>query len=254
MRSCSKPIAADHRRIFTEQGGPILTSRAFAMVSGAMYDANNSVQRIGPLRPPGTRQTSSRRRYGCCSAAHDTLIALYPSQQFAFRQCVESNHEPDRSPLGIRQGRAVGTEVAAMVLAARATDGVDFINDASHSPVDAPGFHQVDPLHPSQGYYAGPVQPRSTHSSSGRSINLPLHDSTMGLRPVAWPFCKAMFYEEAFQEVKRLGGDGVTSPNRSTPNKHDRTILGLRWSPGHRDSASPLQPNRPNDRQTTTQS
>src|SRR5262245_54166704 len=37
--------ANDHSLSSPEQGGPILTARAFAIVSAAMYDAYNSVER-----------------------------------------------------------------------------------------------------------------------------------------------------------------------------------------------------------------
>src|SRR5262245_65786455 len=39
--------AVDHSGSAPEEGGPTLTARAFAIISAAMYDAYNSINRIG---------------------------------------------------------------------------------------------------------------------------------------------------------------------------------------------------------------
>jgi len=85
----------DHGRAAPEQGGPDMTARAFAIVSVAMYDAFNSTENIGEKYltkvPFGTFGDSSA---AFAQAAHDTLIALYPSQSAAFDAALEKTLQP----------------------------------------------------------------------------------------------------------------------------------------------------------------
>src|SRR5919198_861646 len=68
-----------------------------------------------------------------------------PSRRAGFRPKIE--------PLEDR-GRAVGQFVAAQILQARAHDNADSIQDPPYVPNGLPGFHNVDPTHPGQGFYA----------------------------------------------------------------------------------------------------
>src|SRR5262245_25856469 len=77
--------AADHARTSPEQGGPVLTGRAFAIVSTAMYDAYNSIEKIGEaylVKAP--RSLGADSDAAVAQAARDTLVALYPNQKAKF--------------------------------------------------------------------------------------------------------------------------------------------------------------------------
>src|SRR5262249_26193289 len=77
--------AVDHSLSAPEEGGPTLTGRAFAIVSVAMYDAYNSIHRIGDAyltMAPKSDDASSEA--AVAQAARDTLVALYPSHRPAF--------------------------------------------------------------------------------------------------------------------------------------------------------------------------
>src|SRR3989475_10949273 len=79
------PVAPGENRVFGEQLGPGRTSRAFAIVHIAIFDAVNAIaggyqSYTGlPPAPPGTSMDAA-----IAQAAHDTLVALFPSQTASF--------------------------------------------------------------------------------------------------------------------------------------------------------------------------
>src|SRR2546422_9135479 len=79
------PVAAGGDRRFGEQLGPGRSSRALAIVHIAMFDAVNAIfgkyeSYTGIRGVPGAIAT----RAAVSQAAHDTLVALYPSQAAGF--------------------------------------------------------------------------------------------------------------------------------------------------------------------------
>ena len=67
-----------------------MTARAFAIVSAAMYDAYNSIERMGApflVRVQLAGETDSDA--AVAQAAHDTLVALFPSQQARFDAALD---------------------------------------------------------------------------------------------------------------------------------------------------------------------
>src|SRR5881398_100517 len=79
------PVAQGEHRTFGEQLGPGRASRAMAIVHIAIFDAINAVlgqyrsyTGIQPVKPPVSLDAA------VAQAAHDTLVALYPSQASAF--------------------------------------------------------------------------------------------------------------------------------------------------------------------------
>jgi hypothetical protein len=79
------PVAPSENRVFGEQFGPGRSSRAMAIVHIAIFDAVNAI--VGGY----TSYTGVQATHGPISmdaviaqVAHDTLIALYPSQAASF--------------------------------------------------------------------------------------------------------------------------------------------------------------------------
>ncbi|PYL96400.1 MAG: chloroperoxidase [Verrucomicrobia bacterium] len=79
------PVAPGELRTFGEQLGPTRASRAMAIVHIAIFDSVNAVlggyqsySGIQPVKPPVSLDAA------VAQAAHDTLVALYPSQAPAF--------------------------------------------------------------------------------------------------------------------------------------------------------------------------
>ncbi len=219
--------AADHSGT-AEQGGPVLTARAFAMVSVSMYDAYNSIERIGaPFLIRAKLSGKSDSDAAVAQAAHDTLSSLFPSQRPRFDAALTQTLA--RIPNGAAEdrGRAVGAKVAAFVLLDRADDGVAHLMqfDSQYHPKHLPGFHAADPLHPNQGYYA----PGSSHILPFAVNDLAdfqarrLDDGTPEGRIA---FMQSAEYKAAYDEVVSLGSDGVSAPTLRTP---EQTQIGLFW-------------------------
>ncbi len=116
---------AQNAIIATAGQGPTVASLHFAMVQGAVYDAVNAIE--GGYQPylgaPATADPGDSSPAAAATAAHDVLIALFPSQ------AATLNQQYTDSLLGIADGPAktggieVGAAAAAAMLAARTNDG-----------------------------------------------------------------------------------------------------------------------------------
>ncbi len=220
--------AADHSGS-AEQGGPILTARAFAIVSVAMYDAYNSIERIGaPFLVRAKVNGKSDSDAAVAQAAHDTLAALYPSQRLRFEAALSQTLA--RIPNGLMEdrGRAVGAKVASLILLDRADDGVaDLMQyDAQYHPKGLPGFHGADPLHPNQGYYApGAAHVATFAVDDVDQFQAPRLDDGTPAGRIA--FMQSEEYKAAYDEVFSLGSDGISAPTNRTL---EQTQIGIFWA------------------------
>lgn len=214
-------VAVGEDRVFGEQLGPGRSSRAMAIAHIAIFDAMNAI--AGGYRsytglasaPRGTSMEAA-----IAQAAHDTLVALFPSQ--ASR--LDAELVADLG--GIADGRAktngidLGGRAAAAILALRADDGsqhaeprvgVDFITG------DDPGKWRQDPISLiplALGAYWGGVRPFVL--TSGDQFRAP--------EP---PALESEAYAAAYNEVKAIGGDGVVTP---TVRTEDQTEIGTYWA------------------------
>lgn len=219
--------AADHSGT-PEQGGPILTSRAFAIVSAAMYDAYNSIEKVGsPFLVRIKSSGNANSDAAVAQAAHDTLSSLYPSQKPRFDAALTQTLA--RIPNGNAEdrGRSIGLRVAQEILSNRSNDGVVqmMVYNPLYQPKNLPGFHNVDPLHPNQGFYAAgaflvrPFIVQNVEQFQARRLD----DGTAAGRIA---FMQSAEYKAAFEEVKSLGGNGTTTPTQRTA---EQTNIGLFW-------------------------
>jgi hypothetical protein len=215
------PVSPGEKRVFGEQFGPARTSRAFAIVHIAIFEAVNAIdggyQSYTHL-PPATDPASMDA--AIAQAAHDTLTALFPSQKRSLDKLLAENlrHQPDGSAK--EEGIELGRRAAASVLALRAEDGseypepivgVDFITS------DQPGKWRQDPISDinlALGAYWGEVEHFIIPSDNRFRIEPP-------------PLLTSDEYIAAFKEVKRLGGDGIVTPTERT---EEQTIAGKFWS------------------------
>lgn len=206
--------AVDHGLRRPDQGGPVRTARAFAIVQLAVYDALNAIERRGtPYAFPRSAPFASAP-HAVAAAAYHTLRALYPAQQERlepyFHEFVSRYSVPGKG-----EGLALGTEVAAHLIGLRAFDGSQ--NSGSYSPPGGPGYHDVDPINPGQGFGDpawGLVTPFAVPNiASFRS-------------PPPPPLGSAA-YAQAYQEVALLGGDGTATFTQRTP---EQTLVGLYWA------------------------
>ncbi len=230
------PVTPSENRFFGEQIGPGRTSRAMAIVHIAIFDAVNAIaggyqSYTGlPPAPAGTSMDAA-----IAEAAHDTLVALYPSQTASFDERLVEDLSQIQDGDAKANGIDLGCRAAAAILALRADDGslhaepcveprvgVDFIT--SDEPCvdvfitsDEPGKWRQDPIRRiplALGAHWGEVMPFVLKSADQFRVPPP-------------PSLDSPEYAAAFDEVKRLGGDGVVTPTERT---EDQTITGIYWS------------------------
>ncbi len=214
------PAAAGENRVFGEQFGPCRSSRALAIVHIAVFDAKNAVaggyrSYTGIPSAPGASMNAA-----IAEAARDTLTALYPSQAASFH--ARLSEDLDLVPDGTEKtaGIDVGRTAAAAILSLREGDGSEYaephIGD-DWGTSDAPGHWQEDPVSQNtvaMGAHWGKLRPFAL--ASGDQYRVP-----------APPALDSAGYAAAFDEVKRLGGDGMTTPTERTA---DQTLAGLFWA------------------------
>src|SRR3989454_609235 len=118
------PVAPGENRVFGEQFGPGRASRAMAIVHIAIFDAVNAIaggyRSYGglPLAPRGTSMKAA-----VAQAAHDTLVALFPSQTGSFDARLEEDLGSIQDAVARGKGIDLGHRAAAAILALRAGDG-----------------------------------------------------------------------------------------------------------------------------------
>jgi hypothetical protein len=198
------------------QFGPTRTSRAFAIVQGAVFDAVNS---IAPQFSPYLIQVAARPDASLdaaiAEAAYTTLVSLYPYQKPSFDSSLAAalQNIPLQSEI---DGIAVGLTVANAILAARSNDGSQI--DAAGQPVhytygQLPGQWRADPLHPK----ATPLTP-----DWGKVTPFVVQSATQFGAPPP-PAITSLAYALAYEQVKALG-----SVN-STVRTDNETNIGFFW-------------------------
>ncbi len=210
-------VADDHSGTFgtAEQGGPTRTSRALAIVHAAMYDAANSISQeyqpyLAMFPTPGGSLDAA-----VAQAAHDTLRELYPNQRDEFADKLQDYLQAIPNAAARAKGRVTGKLVAKLILLERRRDGSQ--DAMPYTPGTDPGDHNVDPLHPAQGFLTpgwGSVTPFVLRRA--RQFRAP-----------PFPALDSEEYAEAFNEVKELGGDGIDTPTLRTA---EQTEIALFWA------------------------
>ncbi len=215
------PPQPGEARAFREQFGPGREAKALAIVQIAVFDAVNAA--TGNRYRSYTGLGAARRPIGLdvaiAQAAHDTLVALWPAQAAGFDARLAEDlaefGEGDRKARGI----ALGMQAAAAILARRADDGsahAEPIVGVDYFPGTGPGEWRTDPISLiplALGAKWGEVRPFVLRSADQFRIAPP-------------PALTSARYTRAFDEVKRLGGDGVTTPTQRT---EQQTIAGIYW-------------------------
>jgi hypothetical protein len=215
------PVPLGDPRIFGEQLGPARAARAIAIVHVAIFEAINSIKG-GYQSYAGVPRANPRASVDAAiaQAAHDTLNALFPSQSAACTVVLVEDLARIKDGKQKDAGIAIGQQAAAATLALRVGDnslhaeprvGIEFITS------DDPGKWRQDPISLiplALGAYWGQVTPFVMQSASQFRTPPP-------------PAMESAEYAAAFDEVKRLGGDGLTTPTERTA---EQTEIGLYWA------------------------
>ncbi len=215
------PVAVGETRVFGEQLGPCRAARAMAIVHIAMFDTVNSVMRkyesFTDVRAPSGPLSI---RAAICQAAHDTLVWLFPSQTGAFD--AKLSEDLDEIPNGAmkRQGIKLGKRAASAIITARSADGAEHPESkvgVDYFTSDLAGHWRQDPvsLIPlALGAHWGECKPFVMTSADQFRVPPP-------------PPMSSPEYAAAYNEAKRLGGDGIVTPTERTP---EQTQIGIFWA------------------------
>lgn len=200
--------------------GPCGSSRAYAIVHLAMYDAYFGINKgVFPTYLDGLPQPAAGAHTDAAiaAAAHTTLAALYPAQIPFFDSKVA---EAGLNGPGVVDGRAYGRAVAQALLAARAGD--PGLGDVGHFSSNAPGHHRADPDNSPQGFHA---------PFYGAAANCFASRQRFGL--LGFPALDDAEYLAALREVR---GKGIapelmgTLPDDIDARTADETAIGLFWA------------------------
>jgi hypothetical protein len=216
------PVPAGDPRVFGEQIGPGRSARAMAIVQIAVFDALIAVN--GGYRsytglPHVSGQVSTKA--AVAYAAHDTLVTLFPSQKASFDDELQDSVRRLRdSSVAIFNGVRLGKRAADTILDRRSADGsqhAEPVLGTDWTTSDQPGHWRQDPISLSTvalGAHWGEVRPFVMQSSSQFRAPPP-------------PAMNSEEYTEAFNEVKRLGGDGIHTPTERT---EEQSFIGVFWA------------------------
>jgi hypothetical protein len=215
---------------------PLHESRMYAMAHIAIHDALNAIDRRSrPYAFDARVDRPTSADAAVAAAAHDVLVSTIGQLPFP-TECVSAgidSVEADYTaalaaiPAGTakERGIALGRASAAAILARRLVDGSDTpLVDPAYPQGTAPGEYRFTPGNTfafAPGW--GTVTPFVLRSGSQFRAEPPFDVTSRK-------------YTADFKEVKRLGGDGITTPHVRTP---EQTQIGLFWL-----ESSPLAWNR----------
>jgi len=196
-----------------EQPATIHTTRSFAIMHAAIYDAVNAID--GTHKPYLVGFSASpvaSQEAAASSAAHEVLVKLYPK----FQATVDAQLQQTLAQLpnrGKAEGVRIGKAIADRILAIRANDG------SSNPPApyvfgDAPGDYQSTPPN-------FPPQPQFTSWSRVTPFALEAADQ---FRPGGPPKLTSDRYTDAFDLVKTFGIAGGTAASA------DEALTGKFWN------------------------
>jgi membrane-associated phospholipid phosphatase len=192
----------------------IHSTRSFAILHASIFDAVNNID--GTYSPYLVRLSDVSRLASqpaaADQAAHDVLVALYPT----FQTTLDAELEQDLAQIPEGHDKAagvtVGQKVAAEILAFRSTDGAN-VTLPPYVPGNQPGNYQFTPPN---GAPADFIQwPQVTPFALARADEF---------RPGPPPQLTSEEYTRTFDEVKSLGF--ITSKTR-TP---EQTVIGTFWN------------------------
>jgi PAP2 superfamily len=197
------------------QPATIHPTRSFAIMHAAIYDAVNSIDgthRSYLVRVQGVAPGASEEA-AVASAAHEVLVALYPSlQQIVDADFQQSLQQIPDGP-SKNEGINIGQLVADQIIAIRSNDGSN-LKPPAFVFGKLPGDYQSTPPNL-------PPQPQFTGWAKVTPFALQLASQ---FRPGPPPDLTSSTYADALNEVQSLG------IRRSTTATIDQQITGRFWN------------------------
>lgn len=216
---------------------PLHESRLYAMTHVAIHDALNAIDsRSEPYAFDGRARKGASADAATAAAARDVLVSLLPQIPFppeytaAGVASVEADYAVALSAIPDSRAKTRGIEVgqaaAAAILALRAGDGSD-------TPLQV---EVLDPEGTEPGQYRFTPGFDFAFAPGWADVTPFVLDDSSQFRPGPPYRVTGRSYAADLNEVKRLGGDGVTPPSARTD---EETEIARFWV-----ESSPLQWNR----------
>src|SRR6267154_4211139 len=198
------------------QPGTIHSTRNFAILHAAMYDAVNNIEpQFSPyLVHLSDVPRSASKTAAADQAAHDVLVSLYP----AFQTTLDTELQQDLGQLADSdnerkaQGIVVGQAVASQLLAARAADGAN-VTPPTYVAGTQPGDYQLTPPNLAPADFT--QWPKVTPFALAQADEF---------RPGPPPALTSGTYTKVFNEIKDLGFVD------STTRMAEQTQIGKFWN------------------------
>src|SRR5688500_2915574 len=206
-------VAIDVLRADTTLPGPGWSSRALAIMHGAVFDAVNGIARthksieFNASAPSGANMDAA-----IASAAHGVLTRLYPAQRNMLDGELQQSLAQVPNGAGEAKGVDFGRRAADKWLHARRRDHAG--EEIPYAVNPAPGHWQPDPMNAGQTAW-GP--------GWGKVDTFALRSGDQFLPPPV-PALTSPEYADAFNEVKSLGA--VNSTTRTA----EQTEIGIFWA------------------------
>ena len=221
-------------------GNGLAEARMYAMVHAAVHDAVNAIDRRSrPYAFDAMVSSPASPDAAVAAAAHDVLVSVIatlpesPECRAAGIANADSAYAAALAAIAEgaakANGIAVGQAAAAAIVVRRIGDGSDAPwTDPNYPQGTEPGEWRFTPDFPV-------VPPFAFATHWGEVTPFVLRDGAQ-FRPQAPYHLTSRHYAADYNEIRRLGGDDITTPSARTP---DQTEIGLFWI-----ESSPLAWNR----------
>jgi hypothetical protein len=220
-----------------QNGGPLRTTRGFAMTMIAVFDAVNAIdQKYRGYSNIAPAQNNASKEVAIAYAAHDVLTAVWNGQSARLAQVLAD----DLAAIGangaaLNRGRTVGQAAAAAILANRTGDGAqigevafgqggriatgstDFFGNPINSGQTFAGQWQVDPENPGN--------PVALGASWGAVKPFALVNGAQ-FRAKPFPAIGTAKYRQMYNDVKAIGASQDTPGATGTARTH---FIGNYW-------------------------
>ena len=215
------PVVPGEHRVFGEQLGPGRSARAMAIVHIAIFDTVNTIEGgYQSYLPHDPAPADTSESAAVAQAAHDALVWLYPSQKPSFDGWLAQDLFKVNDRLSRTHGIHLGKQVARAIITDRTNDGSEIpepLLGMGWITSDQPGHWRQDPIAQQPvalGAFWNQVRPFGIESASQFRAPHP-------------PAMTSHAYTVAYNEVKPLGGDGITTPTTRT---EDQTFIAIFWA------------------------
>ena len=220
-----------------QNGGPLRTTRGFAMTMISVFDAVNAFdQRYRSYNSIATAQNNASKEVAIAYAAHDVLTAVWNGQSARLAQVLADDLAAiGASGAALNRGRTVGQAAAAAILANRTGDGAqigevpfggggriatgttDFFGNGINSGQTFAGQWQVDPENPGN--------PVALGASWGAVKPFALVNGAQ-FRAKPFPAIGTAKYRQIYNDVKAIGASQDTPGSTGTARTH---FIGNYW-------------------------